>query len=649
MTMRTAAGGLVAAAVITALPVAGQVPSFPPGEGDPREWQQGVEYRIEARLDEDAQELQGGARIRYRNNSPDTIPDFYLHLYLNAFRPNSLWARTDLAAGTTTFQELGPEDHAYERIRELTVQGRPVNLRYPFAPDSTIVGFDLPRPLAPGQSLEIDLRWNARTSSEPRRQGRSGRQWDFAQWYPRVVVYDNEGWRPHPLYRAGEFYGEFARYDVTLDVADDQVMGATGVPVTGDPGWEAAAVPGTGPIAYDREWYGTLEGPPCVERGGERVCGVFPARNLGREERLGVLAGDDAPSGRKRVRWVAENVHHFAWSTSPEYIYEQGVWEDVSIHVLYRPGDEETWGDGVAVRRTATALEWLDSIFGEYPYPQVTNLHRIEGGGTEFPMLIMDGSASQGLILHEVGHIYAHGILANNEWYEGWLDEGLSSFQTAWFSEATGATDDAFAGTRRGVMERDRAGESEPVVLRGEDYSSYGHYSAAIYRKGSVIFWMLREMVGEDTFTEILRTYYERYRFRHVDTDDFASVAEEVARMDLDWFFAGWLHTTGVVDYAVREVGVEALADGRWRTTFTVAKEGDLRMPVELDLEGADGGLRTVRAPGAAVRDRLEVTTDFRPVRIVVDPRERALDVNPDNDVWDAEAGFFSRLWDRLF
>jgi hypothetical protein len=464
-----------------------------------------------------------------------------------------------------------------------------------------------------------------------------------------VVVYDDEGWRPHPLYRAGEFYGEFATYDVTLDVAEDQVMGATGVPVTGDPGWEGAAALGTGPVVYDREWYGTTEGPPCVERAGERVCGVFPARSLGREERLGFLEGSTAAPGRKRVRWHAEHVHHFAWSTSPDYIYEQGRWEDVGIHVLYRPGDEETWGNGIAVRRTATALQWLDSIFGDYPYPQVTNLHRIEGGGTEFPMLIMDGSASQGLILHEVGHIYAHGILANNEWYEGWLDEGLSSFQTAWFDEATGATDDAFARTRAGVMARDRAGESEPVVLAGEDYSSQGHYSAAIYRKGSAIFWMLREMVGEDTFVEILRTYYERYKFRHVDTDDFKSVAEEVARTDLDWFFAGWLHTTGVVDYGVTDVVSEATGDGRWRTTFTVVKEGDLRMPVELDLEADGGRVRTVRVSGAAVRDRVEVITDFRPTRITVDPRERALDVNPDNDVWDAGAGFLSRLWQRIF
>ncbi|MBT8335834.1 MAG: M1 family metallopeptidase, partial [Gemmatimonadetes bacterium] len=610
------------------------------GAAPPSDWQQGLEYRIEARLDEDAQRLDGRARLRYRNNAPDTLTEFWFHLYLNAFRPNSLWARTDLEAGITTFQELGPEDHGYERITAMEVGGRLVNLVYPFAPDSTIVGFALPEALPPGGSIEIDYAWQARTSSVPRRQGREGRQWDFAQWYPRVVVYDDEGWRLHPLYRAGEFYGEFARYDVTTEVRTDQVIGATGVPVSGDPGWQDAAAPGTGPIAYDREWYGSLEGPPCIERGGERICGEFPAQRLPVEEVLGLLGDEDASDGWKRVRWVADDVHHFAWSTSPDYIYEQGAYEDVSIHVLYRPGDEESWGTGIAVRRTATALQWLDSIFGDYPYPQVTNLHRIEGGGTEFPMLIMDGSASQGLILHEVGHIYAHGILANNEWYEGWLDEGLSSFQTAWFNERAGQGDAVWSGPVEGTVLRDVEGVSEPVVLPAEEYSSQGRYSAAIYRKGSVIFWMLREMAGDAAFTRILRTYYERHRFRHVDSDDFKAVAEEIMGTDLDWFFGGWLHTTGLVDYGLEDVRVgsapaaSGAGAGEWTTTFAVVKKGDLRMPATVEFRGAAGETQRIRVAGSALVGRHEIRTPFEPVAAVLDPDGSMLDWNPADNGW---------------
>src|SRR5438067_10591960 len=87
-------------------------------------------------------------------------------------------------------------------------------------------------------------------------------------------------------------------------------------------------------------------------------------------------------------------------------------------------------GNRHAVRNTVTALALLDSLYGTYQWPQLTNVHRIEGGGPEVPMVIMDGSAGIGLIVHETGHQYTMGQLANNEWREGWLDEGFTSFQT---------------------------------------------------------------------------------------------------------------------------------------------------------------------------------------------------------------------------
>ncbi|HMG18501.1 MAG TPA: hypothetical protein VK573_07245, partial [Gemmatimonadales bacterium] len=50
-------------------------------------WQQRVAYEITASLDEPSGVLSGKARIRYLNQSPDTLRDFSVHQYLNAFRP----------------------------------------------------------------------------------------------------------------------------------------------------------------------------------------------------------------------------------------------------------------------------------------------------------------------------------------------------------------------------------------------------------------------------------------------------------------------------------------------------------------------------------------------------------------------------------
>src|SRR2546425_2919730 len=194
-------------------------------------WQQQVAYQIAAALDEPSGVLAGHARISYVNRSPDTLHVFYVRQSLNAFRPGSRWSAADSAEQRERFQHMKDPDYAFERITAATVMGRALPPDSPYAPDSTVAHWTLPRPLAPGDSLTVEIAWQARPSTLPRRQGRRGRRFDFAQWYPKVVVYDRYGWEAHPLYPAGEFYGEFATYDVMLDLPEDQVIGATGVPV----------------------------------------------------------------------------------------------------------------------------------------------------------------------------------------------------------------------------------------------------------------------------------------------------------------------------------------------------------------------------------------------------------------------------------
>src|SRR2546427_10754081 len=569
-------------------------------------WQQQVSYQITASLDEASGTLTGHERITYVNRSPHTLRDFYVHQYLNAFRPGSRWAAADQAEGRERFQHLQDPDYAFERITAARVPGAAVMMpSYPFAADSTVAHWSLTRSLAPGDTLVLELDWQARPSTLPRRQGRQGRRFDFAQWYPKVVVYDRYGWEAHPLYPAGEFYGEFATYDVTLDLRADQVIGATGVPVEGDPGWERAKADPTLRIDYQREWYGPrTPGPGCREA-----------------------------AGRKCVRFHAEDVHHFAFSLNPQYIYEEGRDGAVVVRVLSQPQDRQTWGNGIAVGRTVAALAWLDSLYGPFAWPQLTNVHRIEGGGTEFPMMVMDGGAGLGLILHEVGHNYTMGILANNEWREGWLDEGFTSFQTGWFFEAHGQGSEC-PDIERDILFWDLDRWSEPVSMISERYRDFVTYNTMIYEKGQLFYEQLRYIVGDEVMRQILRTYYARWRLKHVDEDAFRRVAEEVSHQDLKWFFGQWLHGTPLIDYRLTKVQRRRMADGRWLTAVTIDRLGDGWMPVEI----GDRDTLYARSTGQPERERVEFVTARKPQRLVLDPRQPAHD-------WNALNNYERRGW----
>jgi hypothetical protein len=602
--------------------------SFLATQAPPRDtgsyWQQEVHYDISARLDEPAGVLSGTERIVYLNRSPDTLTTFSLHLYLNAFRPGSRWADADSIERRRRYNDLQDPDYGFNHVRQVVIMGQPVESIYPLAPDSTIVRFRLPAPLLPGDSMSVELEWDARPSTLPRRQGRQGRRFDFAQWYPKVVVYDRHGWNEHALYPAGEFYGEFGSFLVQLDVPADQVVGATGVPVCGDPGWEQANQVPDQPIHYRRDYYSRA----LTIFDTAKVCG--PRRDGGPDPAV-------AP-GRKKVVWYAEAVHHFAMSLNPAYRYEGGWWGNVAIHLLYQPGDEETWGRGIAVRRTAAALEWLDGFFGEFAWPQITNVHRIEGGGTEFPMMIHDGSAGQGLIVHELGHNYVMGILANNEWREGWLDEGFTSYQSTLFDIVHGGNPGRIGGLEAFLTGLDLDGVAEPASLVSEKYRDFTSYNISIYQRGEWFFHQLESIVGPEVMHRIMRTYYQRWKLRHVDEAAFRQVAEDVSGLDLAGFFAEALHGTALVDYAVgrvrvgwqQDTAVAGYSDGRvprrqdtatagWVTKVEVLRKAPGHRPVDLwVLAQSDTAL--ARADGVAEREWVEVATRTRPREVLVDP-----------------------------
>jgi hypothetical protein len=594
--------------------------STPPGGDTVGYWQQQADYQIVATLDDARGTIRAAGTMRYTNNSPDTLTELWVHQHLNAFRPRSRWSDTDAQEGRTRFQPLQDPDYGYERFTTAPrIAGRTVTPEYPLAPDSTVVRLALPSPLYPGSSVDVHFAWDARPSTLPRRQGRRGRSVDFAQWYPRIAVYDRHGWKPNALVPAGEFYGEFGHFDVTLIIADDQVVGATGVPVSGDPGWSRVAVPGSRPIAQANA-YATIGLP-------------FDAPQL------------SVPSGMRAVRFVARDVHHFAWSASPGFRYEGGayvrgttlgayrfpLWDTVAVHVLYR-GDAESdcevavapladtrrprarprciasaktqWENGRALGFAMASLRWLEEAFGPYAYPQMTVLKRLDGGGTEFPMMMQNGSASQGLITHEGGHIYAHGILANNEWQSGWMDEGLTSYQTRW--QVRGA---------RGPVSVEGA---EPIGLRADLFRNFATYNRMVYDRAEAMYDALHDAIGDAAFRDFLRDYYARWAFRHVDRWAMQASAERASGKPLEWFFHQWVHEVGEIAYDIGQPEVTRHGDG-WRTAVTLKRTGAYRHPMPVGVRTSQGWT-TVR--GDATRDEhtLVIETPERPNAVWLDP-----------------------------
>ncbi len=653
----TASGGAAQPSLPGHRSAASRIPLGPattPPSGDTTGyWQQRADYTIVATLDEPMGGIHATGSLRYVNQSPDTLRELWVHQHLNAFRPASRWAASDKREGRDRFGALRDPDYAYERFTSApSVSGRPMSIDYPLAPDSTVARLALPSALAPGDSVDVSFAWDARLSTVPRRQGRRGRSFDFAQWYPKVAVYDRAGWHPNALVPAGEFYGEFGTFDVTVVLADDQVVAATGVPVSGDPGWARVAANATPSPRLAANAYGTA--PPAARVATTR--------------------------GSRAVRWIARNVHHFAWSTSPGFRYEGTtlvrppsqswrfpIWDTISVHVLYRADAEADcatvgttrsgrvacvsnsltqWQNGRAVQHGVAALRWLEELYGDYPYPQLTIVKRLDGGGTEYPMFVGNGSASLGLTMHEVGHIYSYGILANNEWQSGWLDEGLTSYQTSLQqseSRVLLAARLALAGDRDPAAPADtalarqrerldataasqiaevRKGLAEPMGTRADAFTTFDSYNTAVYNRASSMYQALHDVMGEEDFQTFLREYFAQWQFRHVDRWAMQRTAERTGGVSLEWFFDQWVHRTGTIDYAMRQpVVTSEVVDGvtGYLVSVQLVRVGSYRHPMPIGVRTASGWT-VVRGNPESDTERVQIRVNELPNAVWLDP-----------------------------
>ncbi len=602
--MKAAAMAAMAAFCLV-LWAAGAMPQvYAPGE---EYWQQKVDYDIEVELDPALHMLTGAETILYRNNSPDTLDRFYLHLYPNAYREKSSQLIRDYMQGTLHFFVGLPESwRGWIDITALTVAGNDID----FTVDGTILSADLPGPLPPGGEVTIDVGFTEKIRPVLGRAGYMGNHYSMAQWYPKMVVYDREGWHPDQ-FRVGEFYGEFGDFDVSITLPEGFVVAATGVPIEGDPGWTknpfTAAAPG------GRKRGGHPGGHP----------GQIPKRDrMDRERTL----------PKKTVRFRAEKVHDFAWAADPTFVVQDTTYKGVEVRSVFRPWNR-SWADS-ALARTVRSLEWLEYIAGPYPYPQVTVVDCPLHGGMEYPMLAMNGSADEGLILHEVGHSYFYGALANNERTEAWMDEGITQFQTLWYFESKygpyGKPDQGderrtiWEGLSVPVIDLHRTGYAERIATPVQEFQN--GYHTMIYVKAPLFINAIRYTVGDEVMREILRTYVDRWKYRHVDETVFLEVCEEISGVEMSEIFKQWLHTTKSCDYMLEDFEVEPEGE-QYRADVKIERKGELIMPLTLAFRLENGNTEPKRVDGKHRTIEESFLFSSKPKSVAINPNNEIIDI----------------------
>lgn len=587
-------------------------------------WQQEVHTWMNVELRHPAQELHSQSEIVYINHSPDALNEIYMHLYPNAFQVGSVKYREYLGGQGSRWRakmfKSGLKGYESKiEVSNFQISSNEKSILDTMTIDDTILKATLRRPLASGDSLTIYLDWVHHVGKMAERAGYVDGQYNMAQWYPKIVVYDENGWHDDPFHASGEFYGEFGTFDVTLNVPQSYIIGATGTVVSGDPGWESVRVDTS--IDFN-VWLD-----------------IFKENQEEIDSSL-----------RREVRFVAEDVHDFAWVASEDFLYESGEVLGTDLHVLYNASRGEDWTQKV-LAKSVQSVEWLTEKFGSYPYPQITVTDRLRRGGMEYPMLVMNGSDRESLIVHEIGHIWFYGIVGNNEMDEAWLDEGFTTFQTAWYmqhyyeggNDRTHDTDWEKKFVRL-TNQQDRghwsmiryitSGDDEPIARASYRFKTGNGYRYNAYSKPAQMHRELMFLLGEKAYLNGMQSYYETWKLKHTNEKRFRDIMSHFSHGNLDWFFDAWLHDTRILDYGIDSFNKSKSANGNWDIELVIHQNGNRFMPVDIETQLENGTVHHQRWNNHLWRysDTLRYQVSSKPLKIILDPENILLDVDRRNN-----------------
>ena len=593
-------------------------------------WQQKVDYKMTIDIKDDLYQYDGKMKLKYTNNSGQSLNKVYFHLYFNAFQPKSMmdYRLANIAdpdkrmvdnIGTkenpkmqSRIATLGNDNMGYQKITSLTQNGKATSYKI----DGTILEVTLATPIKAGKSAIFDMVWEAQVPEQIRRSGRNSKEgvaYSMTQWYPKMAQFDDFGWHLDE-YVGREFIAPFGNFDVTINIGKDYVIGSSGV------------------LQNPKEVKGYDKNAKIVEK-----------------------------NGRASWHFKATNIHDFAWAADKDFVVDEATSKGgVKVYLVYKPGEKTTkvWKEAMPF---ATAFfDYAGEKFGAYPWPTYTVVQGGDGGMEYGTATLITGERSLaslvGVIYHEAAHSWYQHLFGINETVDEWFDEGFTSYvenlaSLQVFEKQATLPSNPNLDASKGYIKLALSGKEEPASLLADYYNTNYAYSMEAYYKGQVLAIQLGYIIGQDNLDKTFLEFYKQWKFKHPTSNDFKRVAEEVSGVNLKWYFNLFINTTRKIDYAVENVQ---------SNSFEVVNKSDFAMPLDVLVEYNDGSKelfyiplremrgekpaenlveykgvkRTVLTDAFWTNPVYEVKTSKAVKQITIDPTQRMADVDYTNNVF---------------
>ncbi|RAW02369.1 M1 family metallopeptidase [Pseudochryseolinea flava] len=495
-------------------------------------WQQKLHYTINAELNDKDKTITGTETIIYKNNSPQSLDFIWFHIWPNAYSNDStalmkqIKKDPELSAKGTKLSYGHIEGLSF-KVNDKAAETKPhENPQY-----VDVIKLILNNPLAPGDSISISTPFKVFLPEYFSRSGYSANEFMACQWYPKPAVFDASGWHAFPYLDMGEFYSEYADFNVSLTVPANYVVGATGTLLTVD----------------ELKAYKTIG-----------------AKNAANRKKSPTPYTPITKKATKTLQYTAKQVPDFAWFADKDFVIQYDTvrlksGKVVDAFSFYHDAKKTLWNNSIDFIKDA--IHKYSGWIGEYEYPVVQVVEGPQNnssGGMEYPMITLitapnaEEESLDAVITHEVGHNWFMSMLGSNERDHTWMDEGLNTYYQFRYEGEKYRSNSIFGNSLPKELKKLPADQFLQVIyttiekhlpmqsamdIPADKFPSSAEYGIVSYVKTALWMYILESAIGQDQVDLAVKNYFQKWKHKHPQPVDMENAFESATGKDLTDFF----------------------------------------------------------------------------------------------------------------
>lgn len=435
--------------------------------------------------------LEGKEVVGFYNYTDQILDKAYLHLYPNAFKEGNKAKVVSLANEVKAY----PNGKSYGQIDIESVCCGAESLTYEIGgEDENILIVDLNQELYPQDFIVFEIGFSTKLANINHRLGYGNNTINLCNYYPILCVYENGEYMTDLYHSNGDpFYSKIANYNVEL--------------------------------TYPKEYTLASSGEQNLSEDGEYI----------------------------KAKISANKVRDFAMVLSDKFTTLCDTYKDTKLNYYYYSDSTPT--ETMEVIKNVLKM---NERYGKYPYSTLTVCEaNFVHGGMEYPNLVLisddlnDGDIYKNVVVHELCHQWWYGLVGNNQYLYGFLDEGLTDFNTALFydeyPEYNHTSSEIFANASKSYANFVRVYSgvvpdfSTKMIRKLNEFPTESEYTYVAYVKGMLMFSNLNDLLGTKKMTKCLKYYFECNKYKEATPQDLITAYNKASGKDLTSFFESWL------------------------------------------------------------------------------------------------------------